>query len=171
MNLPALQVTLDELLFHTQQIAQGRGIPLGEVSVKIDPYVRIRFCCIFFYVRVMVYVGPLHSTGWRGLHRARTHTYTHPTTQHPHPHTYNTPTFIDIYIIHPHLQTSRIVGSMPRIMHASRARKLGLPQDSTVEEIIEGCVRVYLFGLLLGWWVGPVCVVRAAPSFASPPTD
>jgi hypothetical protein len=41
VNLPALQVTLDELLFHTQQIAQGRGIPLGEVSVKIDPHVRI----------------------------------------------------------------------------------------------------------------------------------
>lgn len=40
MNLPALQVTLEELLFHTQQIAQGRGIPLGEVSVKIDPKVR-----------------------------------------------------------------------------------------------------------------------------------
>lgn len=37
-------------------------------------------------------------------------------------------------------QISRIVDSMPRIMHASRARKLGLPQDSTIEEIIEGCV-------------------------------
>ena len=45
MNLPALQVTLDELLFHTQQIAQGRGIPLGEVSVKIDPYVRTKQGC------------------------------------------------------------------------------------------------------------------------------
>lgn len=29
---------------------------------------------------------------------------------------------------------------MPRIMHASRARKLGLPQDTAIEEIIEGCV-------------------------------
>jgi hypothetical protein len=42
---------------------------------------------------------------------------------------------------HP-LQVSRIVDSMPRIMHASRARKLGLPQDTAIEEIIEGCVRL-----------------------------
>jgi hypothetical protein len=38
---------------------------------------------------------------------------------------------------------------MPRIMHASRARKLGLPQDSTVEEIIEGYVRSCLVGFFL----------------------
>lgn len=39
VNLPALQTTMEELLFHTRQIAQGRGIPMGEVSVKIDPWV------------------------------------------------------------------------------------------------------------------------------------
>lgn len=39
VNLPALQTTMEELLFHTRQIAQGRGIPMGEVSVKVDPWV------------------------------------------------------------------------------------------------------------------------------------
>jgi len=39
VNLPALQTTMDELLFHTRQIAQGRGIPIGEVVVKVDPLV------------------------------------------------------------------------------------------------------------------------------------
>lgn len=41
---------------------------------------------------------------------------------------------------------------MPRIMHASRARKLGLPQDNAVEEIIEGCVRVCM--RVAGRWGG-----------------
>eukprot|EP00624_Nannochloropsis_granulata_P002434 evm.model.NODE_2219_length_28325_cov_37.384148.8 len=39
VNLPALQTTMDELLFHTRQIAQGRGIPIGEVGVNVDPWV------------------------------------------------------------------------------------------------------------------------------------
>lgn len=78
VNLPALQTSIDELLFHTRQIAQGRGIPLGGVTMEVDPW------------------------------------------------------------------TSRIVGAMPQIMHSSRARQLGLPQDTSVEEIVESYVDSHL---------------------------
>ncbi len=57
MNLPALQVTPDELLFHTQQIAQGRGIPLGEVSFKIDPHVRVVPCPMWRAAALPLSVG------------------------------------------------------------------------------------------------------------------
>jgi hypothetical protein len=33
VNFPALTLTADELVFHTQQIAMARGIPLGEVCI------------------------------------------------------------------------------------------------------------------------------------------
>lgn len=78
VNLPAVQTTMEELLFHTKQIAQGRGIPIGEVTTSVDDW------------------------------------------------------------------TSNIVGSMPQVMHASRARRLGLPADSSVEEIIDAYVGDYL---------------------------
>ena len=37
VNLPGISVSLDEILFHTEQIGEALGIPLGRVSEQLDP--------------------------------------------------------------------------------------------------------------------------------------
>lgn len=78
VNLPSISATLDDLRFHTEQIAAARGIPLGEVTKKIDPLI------------------------------------------------------------------SRVVNSMPQIMHSPRAKSLGLPRDRGVEDIVEAYINEFL---------------------------
>lgn len=37
VNLPGISVSLEEILFHTEQIGEALGIPLGRVEEKLDP--------------------------------------------------------------------------------------------------------------------------------------
>ena len=52
INLPGISVSLEEILFHTEQIGEALGIPLGRVSEKLDPLLDLTVKAMHSYVKL-----------------------------------------------------------------------------------------------------------------------
>ena len=116
VNFPALGASLDELLFHTQQIGEARGLPLGEVRVlSLALLLLLLLLLQEQQLLLLPPPPPLHTN----------------MIQPPLLCSLQAKVKIDE-------ATNEIVTQkFPSLVRSPRAQKLGLPKDGSVEEVVQ----------------------------------